>query len=76
MKLIDVLPNFSSIIVQLDVEKMQEYLSKRESQISAVKEGKAMLIESEYTDALEKCCAQSWERWVCCEFVFDVKWNI
>ncbi|XP_032905575.1 marginal zone B- and B1-cell-specific protein isoform X1 [Amblyraja radiata] len=42
--------------------QMQEYLSKRESQISAVKEGKAMLTESEYTDALEKCCAQSWER--------------
>ncbi|XP_072886087.1 marginal zone B- and B1-cell-specific protein-like isoform X1 [Hemitrygon akajei] len=42
--------------------QMQEYLSKRESQISAVKEGKAILSESDYTDTLEKCCSQSWER--------------
>ncbi|XP_051895945.1 marginal zone B- and B1-cell-specific protein-like [Pristis pectinata] len=42
--------------------QMQEYLSKRESQISAVKEGKTILSESDYTDALEKCCSQSWER--------------
>ncbi|XP_060702880.1 marginal zone B- and B1-cell-specific protein-like isoform X2 [Hemiscyllium ocellatum] len=42
--------------------QMQEYLSKWESKISAVKEGKAVLNESDYTDALEKCCSQSWEK--------------
>ncbi|XP_067910194.1 marginal zone B- and B1-cell-specific protein-like [Heterodontus francisci] len=42
--------------------QMQEYLSKWESKISAVKEGKTVLTESDYTDALEKCCSQSWEK--------------
>ncbi|GCB71724.1 hypothetical protein scyTo_0001683 [Scyliorhinus torazame] len=42
--------------------QMQEYLSKWESKNSAVKEGKTILNESDYTDALEKCCSQSWEK--------------
>ncbi|XP_078389177.1 marginal zone B- and B1-cell-specific protein-like [Cetorhinus maximus] len=42
--------------------QMQEYLSKWESKSSTVKDGKITLSESDYTDALEKCCSQSWEK--------------
>eukprot|EP00062_Callorhinchus_milii_P011314 gi/632957134/ref/XP_007894308.1/ PREDICTED: marginal zone B- and B1-cell-specific protein [Callorhinchus milii] len=41
--------------------QIQEYLSKKESKISAVKEGKAQLSESDYIETLDLCCSQSWE---------------
>ncbi|XP_043924930.1 marginal zone B- and B1-cell-specific protein [Protopterus annectens] len=43
--------------------QMQEYLSKAESKRSSMKQGEEMLSESDYIDALDKCCSQSWEKY-------------
>uniref|UniRef100_A0A4W3HG48 Uncharacterized protein n=1 Tax=Callorhinchus milii TaxID=7868 RepID=A0A4W3HG48_CALMI len=52
---------FSNSVGTFTINTIQEYLSKKESKISAVKEGKAQLSESDYIETLDLCCSQSWE---------------
>ncbi|KYO39211.1 marginal zone B- and B1-cell-specific protein [Alligator mississippiensis] len=43
--------------------QMQQYLEKAESKWSLAKKPGALLSESEYVDALENSCSQSWENY-------------